>query len=246
MHADVLICSHPRSGGRWLRFMVAHYLAERHQPGVQVTPADVFAIVPDHVVESNRGYRAFRFHDRRGFPLLAVCHQPYTVDLHRNYPVIFLARNAYDVMVSAYFHLAREKRTYVGTFAEFVRHPRFGLDSWIEYMNRWTPELLRHRDAAFVSYGLLRSDPGAALRKVLQFVDEEPEPRLVTAAVENSQALRDSRAIRTGQEGNFWDHLQPEEIFFIQEKVQEGLTDLATRLLEGIGVEIDPFPRSEI
>lgn len=225
--------------------MVAHYLAARYQPEREVAPADVFAIVPDHAVESSRGYPAFRFQGRRGFPLLAVCHQPWTADLHRNFPVVFLARNAYDVMVSAYFHLTREKGVYVGSFREFVNHPRLGLGSWTEYMNSWAPVLLRHRDATFVSYGKLRGDPGAALEKVLRFIDEEPDPRLVADAVRNSQALRDSRAIRTGQEGNFWDHLQPEEIFLIQEVVQQKLSELGTSLLAGIGVELDPFPRSE-
>src|SRR3954465_2630186 len=98
MYADSLICSHPRSGGRWLRYLIAHYLAAHHRLGVEVSPQTVVSIVPDQPDEWRRGYPRFEFQERR-LPLVAVCHQPHTRELHRGYPVIFLARNAYDVMV---------------------------------------------------------------------------------------------------------------------------------------------------
>lgn len=245
MHADALICSHPRSGGRWLRFMVAHYLEARYRLAFEVTPATVFAVVPDHHPQSSRGYAAFKFGGRRRFPLVAVCHDPYTVELHRYFPTVFLARNAYDVVVSAYFHLAREKGQYAGSMRDFIGHPRLGLASWIGYMNSRSPKLLTHRDAGFISYGQLDRDPAVALREVLAFLDEEPDEQLVDAAVAKSQSLRDSRKIRTGQEGNFWDHVQPEEIFAIQEAIRSSLTDFSTHLLTWIGVELDPFPRTD-
>ena len=66
---------------------------------------------------------------------------------------------------------------------------------------------------------------------------------LVQAAVESAKAMRDARGIRTGQEGNFWDHLQPDEIFDIQEQVDRGLSKHSVHLLQSMGVEVDPFPR---
>ena len=66
---------------------------------------------------------------------------------------------------------------------------------------------------------------------------------LVDAAVQSGNDLRSGRGIRTGQEGNFWDHLQPDEIFDIQEGVSRDLSDFAIHLLQEMGVEIDPFPR---
>ena len=44
--------------------------------------------------------------------IVAVCHQTYSWEHHRGYPLVFLARNAYDVVVSAYFHLTSEKAEY--------------------------------------------------------------------------------------------------------------------------------------
>jgi len=244
MHADALICSHPRSGGRWLRFLVAHYLEARHRLAFDVAPDTVFAVVPDHNQEARRGYPAYRFAKRRGFPLLAVCHQPFTWELHRSSSVLFLARNAYDVVVSAYAHLTQEKGQYAGSMREFIENPRVGLASWIEYTNSWSPKLLTHRDASFVAYGQLQQDPGMALRKVLAFIDESPDPELIQLAVASGQSLRDSRRIRTGQEGNFWDHLQPEDIFLIQEKIESGLSEFSVALMDAIGVEVAPFPRT--
>lgn len=244
MFADVLLCSHPRSGGRWLRHLVAHYLVVRHALEIEVTPENVFAIVPDHDNESERGYRAFRYARRRGFPRLAVCHRPYTPEYHRSTPIFFLARNAYDVVVSAYHHLTYAKGERTGSMREFLHHPRYGVPSWIDYMNRWAPHLLTHTDASFLAYGRLSADPDGALRQLLEFIDEEPDPVIVSTAVSSSQALRDSRKIRTGQEGNFWDHLQPEEIFDIQEQLQRGLSQSSRDLLRVVGVELDPFPRT--
>ena len=244
MHADILLCSHPRSGGRWLRYLLAHYLAARHRLGVEVTPRTVFSVVPDHVQEGPRGYRAFGFAGSRGLPLAAVCHQPYAWELHRGFPLVFLARNAYDVVVSAYVYYTREKPEYTGSMRDFIRHPRLGLRGWMEYVNGWAPVLLTHRDAVRLSYRELDSDPGAALERVLRFLSQAPDPALVQAAVQSANQLRSARGIRTGQEGNFWDHLQPDEIFDIQDQVERGLSGHAVHLLQSMGVELDPFPRA--
>lgn len=243
MYADTLVCSHPRSGGRWLRYLIGHYLAAYHRLGITVTPETVFAVVPDHHEESTRGYPAFRFRAHRDLPLVSVCHQPYSWELHRGYPIVFLARNAYDVVVSAYFHLTQEKGEYVGSLREFVHHARQGLPAWIQYVNSWAPQLLNHRDSILLSYRELASDPGRALRRVLEFLNHTPDEELVRAAVESGNELRSAREIRTGQEGNFWDHLQPEEIFDIQEIVRRDLSPHGVYLLESMGVEVDPFPR---
>lgn len=244
MHADALLCSHPRSGGRWLRYLLAHALAAHHRLGVDVTPQSVFAIVPDHLEESARGYRAFRFQGARGLPLAAVCHQPYSWELHRGYPLVFLARNAYDVVVSAYVYYTQERPEYAGSMREFIQHPKLGLGTWIQYMNTWAPALLTHRDAELVAYGELTTDPGAALGRVLAFLNQAADPGLVQAAVRSADEMRSARGIRTGQEGNFWDHLQPDEIFDIQEKVDRELSPQAVHLLQSMGVEVDPFPRN--
>jgi hypothetical protein len=244
MDADTLLCSHPRSGGRWLRYLIAHYLAAHHRLDYAVTEQTAFALVPDHHGEPTRGYPAFQFPRRTDLPLVSVCHQPFAWELHRGYPIVFLARNAYDVTVSAYFHLTQAKGVYRGGMRDFLHHPKFGLPAWTQYMNSWAPELLTHRDALFLSYGELTATPARALTRVLEFLDHAPDPALVAAAVESADALRNARKIRTGQEGNFWDHLQPEEIFEIQQVVRTRLSEFGTHLLQAMGVEIDPFPRA--
>src|SRR5690606_14226050 len=106
------------------------------------------------------------------------------------------------------------------------------------------PRLVVHRDATFLPYAKLDGDTAAALELVLGFLDHSPEPHLVASAVASAGALRDTRQIRTGQEGNFWDHLQPEAIFDIQERARRELSEVAAHLLGSMGVEIDPFPRT--
>jgi hypothetical protein len=148
-------------------------------------------------------------------------------------------------VVSAYHHLTQEKGEFAGPVQDFIENERLGLGSWIAYMNGWAPQLLQHRDSVYIAYGEMDHDPARVLNRVLEFIGEEPDPELVINAVVRSQALRSTRKIRTGQEGNFWDHLQPEAIFEIQERIQTGLSDAAVHLLNGMGVELDPFPRSD-
>lgn len=243
MSAGALICSHPRSGGRWLRFLIAHYLAAFHRLGVEVTPDRLFSVVPDHRDDPVRGYPAFAHGDRCDVPLVAVCHQSYQWELHRGYPVIFLARNAYDVMVSGYHHLVHQKGEYAGSMRDFIAHARLGLPAWTSYINSWSPKLLTHRDALLLGYGELSTDSGGALRRVLRFLNHDPEEDLVIDAVAAAERWRGGNGIRTGQEGNFWDHLQPDEIFDIQEGVTRDLTEISVTVLQRMGVEIGPFPR---
>lgn len=242
MNPDVLICSHPRSGGRWLRFLLGHYLTDRYRLGPSLTAERLFSVVPDHEPNPVRGYPAFAHGDRRDLPLVAVCHQSFDWQTHRAQPIVFLARNPYDVVVSAFsYQSARSELP--GSMRDFIEQPRGGLSAWIEYMNGWARALLSHRDALFIAYGDLHRNPGDTLIRLLGFLDELIETPLVGSAVASAEALRSTRRIRTGQEGNFWDHLQPEEIFTIQEEVHRRLSAAARRLLERVGVEIDPFPR---
>ncbi len=221
---------------------MAHYFATRYELVTELSADDVFSIVPDHTDDPDRGYPAYAFRSRRDVPLVAVCHQPYRRRLHAAQPLVFLARNAYDVSVSAYYYAAaRQGRR--ERIREFLEQPRGALSAWITYMNEWAPHLLTHRDAAFVSYGRLQNDAGAALLTILDFLDVEPDPATIHASVAAAAALRQTRRILTGQEGTFWDHLQPEDIFLVQERVRLGLSAPARHLLESMGVELDPFPR---
>src|SRR5690606_228452 len=178
-----------------------------HGLEIDVTPRTAFSIVPDHHDEPTRGYPALRVPASRGIPIAAVCHHPFSRELHHGYPIAFLAPNPYDVLVSSYYHLAQEKGKYGGTMRDLIRHPVLGLPSWIRYMNAWAPKLMGHRDALLLSYRELDLDPERALGRVLEFLGEEPVAELTRAAAERGSDLRRARVIRTGQEGNFWDHL---------------------------------------
>ena len=97
---------------------------------------------------------------------------------------------------------------------------------------------------ATLSYQELASDSATALQRVLAFLNQSADPALVHATVQSANEMRSARGIRTGQEGNFWDHLQPDEIFDIQEQADRGLSNHAVHLLQSMGVEVDPFPRN--
>lgn len=225
-----------------MRFLIAHYFAARHDLIDELGAEEVFSIVPDHSDDPERGYPAYLHRSRREVPLVAVCHQPFRRRLHTAQPLVFLARNPYDVSVSAYYYAA-ERAEQPGRIHDFLDQPRGALAAWSAYMNGWAPPLLTHRDAMFVSYRQLNADPGAVLESILHFLDVDPDPRIMQASVAAADALRQTRRIRTGQEGTFWDHLQPEDIFLIQERVRQGLSEPARHLLNAIGVELDPFPR---
>lgn len=191
--ADAIVVSIPKSGRTWLRVAIQAYRANadperltlvtrkgRHPPVVFFT----------HERWAHRTTHSLRHWLFREYLLPDA--------LLREKPVVLLARDPRDVMVSLYFEMTRRSgrrlalamaleggralswpnRAFVrvarrgpfrGTMAEFLRHPLTGTRVIVEIMNGWLARFASLPRFRLVRYEDLRAAPLEAFRDLLGF-----------------------------------------------------------------------------
>jgi hypothetical protein len=252
--ADAFIASYPKAGRTWLRFILAGYLNDVFQLGLEMNFRNLFRIVPNDGWDAERGLRAYAFHDRSDVPLLVASHRPYRRLIFKRKSVIFMARDPRDLMVSAYYHRTRHVRRYEGEIGAFVRDPRQGLADYVRHLNGWAHNLGRHRCLA-VGYERLSAHTEEGVGEALRFIGLEPEPSALARAVAGAafgsmQALEietgipahsydrsdaNSLRVRRGQVGGYVDDLEPADIDFIDRFLDRRLSAAAKALLASAG-----------
>ncbi len=117
-------------------------------------------------------------------------------------PILLVARDPRDVMVSLFFHLKKRAGTFEGDLPALLRHPVFGVRRMVAIMNRWLEEwtpatrlhLLRYEDA--------RRDPARAFSAALRFL--LPTVALDAPALERAveiASFENMRRLEAGTEG---------------------------------------------
>ncbi len=197
--ADAFVVSIQKSGRTWVRVFLTAYFSEWGKGNFSeaARPAAASALPAlcythdlwEHKAKEHVGERL------RGKWLI-----PREETLNK--PILLVARDPRDVMVSLFFHLKKRAGTFEGDLPALLRHPVFGIQRVVAIMNRWLDEwsdtgrlyLLRYEDA--------RREPFAAFSAALRFLlptvalDEEALAR----AVEIS-SFDNMRRLEAGDEG---------------------------------------------
>ena len=191
--ADAFVVSIQKSGRTWVRVFLTAYFSEwgkgNFSPAARPAAASALPTLCyshdlwEHKAKEQFGERI------RGKWLIP---REETI----NKPILLVARDPRDVMVSLFFHLKKRAGTFEGDLPALLRHPVFGIKRVVAIMNRWQEEwsptsrlyLLRYEDA--------RREPekvfSAALRFLLPTValDEEALARAVEiSSFENMRRL---------------------------------------------------------
>jgi hypothetical protein len=249
--AQAFLASFPKSGRTWLRFILANYLNITHDLGLHLDLSNMFAVIPNHALDSRRGFDAWRTTGgQHGIPLVVASHEPYSRYHFWRRPVIFVVRDVRDVMVSAYFHYTRHKRKFEGQVSDFIRDPVYGLESYIRYFNGWA-EGLSHHSSFVISYEGLKANPRDITAKCLEFlgwaVDDEVLERAVAASTfdamralelatgipdhDYDRSDRDSLRVRRGKVGDYRTVLSADDVAWIQKLCATELRPAALSLL---------------
>ncbi len=173
--ADAFVVSIQKSGRTWVRVFMAAYLAELG--GGFPSPAG-----PRHVYTHDLWEHETKCHlgERlRGKWLIP------RADAARK-PILLVARDPRDVMVSLFFHLRKRARTYRGDLPSLLRHPIYGVRRVVAIMNRWAVEWNRPGQLHVLRYEDARADPAAAFAGALRFLlpAAGPDPDALHRAVE--------------------------------------------------------------
>jgi hypothetical protein len=253
-NTDVYLISYPKCGRTWLRLMIGRAISQHFQ---LAETEDVLFL------RSNRRYhpqvpRLMVIHDNR--PMLRAPEELETTKgRYRGKKVIFLARDPRDVIVSSYFEMKNRGRlfgdnpyeqrsaTFNGSLQEFIQQRQGGFETLLTYYNIWAQNRRLPQDFLLVRYEDMRANPGAELRRVLDFLGLQSIPQATIdeavsyASFENMRKMeaegrfqsgmlkpadqtdQESYKTRKGKTRGFVDHLSSGEIEDLNKRMKEYL-----------------------
>ena len=262
--ADVVIVSFGKSGRTWLRVLLSRFFQLR------------FGLRPSAFIGFDNLHRR-----HEGIPRIFFTHDNYLRDFTGNLDskrdfygkkVVLLVRQPADVAVSQFhqwkFRMRPHKMdlnrypshgTQVDVF-NFVMDEDAGLPKVIDFMNGWAKELPRLEQPLIVRYEDLRRDTAGELRRVLEFMGQQPtdddlKDCVAFASVENMRQLEEKRAfwlagsrmrpgdksnpdsfkVRRAKVGGYRDYFDDRQLVQIEELTEE-------RLLPGFGYRHSELP----
>ena len=195
--ADAFVVSIQKSGRTWVRVFLTAYFSERARDNPASTaPRLVYTHdLWEHATKERLGERL------RGKWLIPRA-------AARRQPILLVARDPRDVMVSLFFHLQKRSATFHGDLPALLRHPVFGVGRVVTIMNRWLDEWRGHPRLRLLRYEDARRDPPAAFADALRFLlpgvalDTDALGRAV--AIASFENMRRLEAGDAGAPGSEW------------------------------------------
>jgi len=179
---DVYIVSYPRSGNRWMRFLLACML----YPGDDDILNDLSTVFPDQY-DRRRHLCLWRYQR----PRIIKSHEPFT----SRYPaVIYLYRDGRDVCLSYWDWYCRfEGRTFdFQEFFDLFMKGRVSYGTWSDHVESW---LFRTHSIPLlpIKYEDMFANTGRQLRRVADFLKKDVSDDRIQQAVDRSVKDRQSK-----------------------------------------------------
>ena len=201
--AAAYICSFPKSGRTWLRFMLSHILVSHYGLPVQLDFHTFFTVIPNDEGHPEREWPAYRFGNQ--IPCVAASHGAYDQEIHGGRPVVFLLRDPRDVLVSFWLHQSRQFKRFSGDLSSFIRHEKYGIHFLLGYLESWADATLARRTLV-TTYEDLHADALTALRAVCVFLEiPASEQEISAAAASGSFDRMQALELRGGIAGHRYD-----------------------------------------
>ncbi len=178
--SDVILASYPKSGNTWMRFLFCNVVSLLEWDGRTVDHGTVDATMPELGVDN-----LLVHHKYNCIPRMVKTHRRYIPLFARNKSV-YIHRDPRDTLVS-YFHFVTDRPSplFAGELSEFVRHPRFGINSLLAHRASWID-----RATATVSYEGLKKDGVDRFKEVLARIELDLPDEIVNEAFERSRFER--------------------------------------------------------
>lgn len=202
--ADAFVVSIQKSGRTWVRVFLTAYFSEwqkgNFSPASRPAAAAAMPVLCythdlwEHKAKERLGERL------RGKWLIPK------EDAEQK-PILLVARDPRDVMVSLFFHLKKRAGTFQGDLPELLRHPVFGVNRVVTIMNRWLDEWNDHTRLHLLRYEDARRQPQETFAEAIRFLlptvalDQEALERAVEiSSFENMRRLEVGRQDAKGTE----------------------------------------------
>ena len=165
--ADAFVVSIQKSGRTWVRVFLTAYFSEwgkeNFAPAARpAAAAAVPALVYTHDLWEHKAkeHLGERLRGKWLIPREDVL----------NKPILLVARDPRDVMVSLFFHLKKRAGTFQGDLPALLRHPVFGVRRVVAIMNRWLGEWSGRGSFHLLRYEDARRDPFTTFAAALRFL----------------------------------------------------------------------------
>ncbi|MEW5769959.1 MAG: sulfotransferase domain-containing protein [Pseudomonadota bacterium] len=251
----VYLCSFPKSGRTWLRYLLAHYLNLRFQLGLSIDFRTFFQLIPHDILDEEKGVGVYDYYDDTRFPLVLASHDAFSEDKFGLKKIVFLLRSPLDTVVSRYFQHARvftDDRSWKGSIKEFIRSEK-GIAAYCTHLNSWADFLAGNRSVHILSYEAMHRDIVGSVRGVLEFMGIPIEEGNLAQAISLSsfEAMQEvetrtripgfnfsfsaddpeSTRVRKGKVGGYSAYLDEDDIAYVQAFCEEKLTPQSKELL---------------
>ena len=189
--ADAFVVSMQKSGRTWVRVFLTAYLSEwsKADPGPRAVPRLAYSHdLWEHATKEPRGERL------RGKWLI-----PRREALRK--PILLVARDPRDVMVSLFFHLQKRSESFRGDLSVLLRHPVLGVENVVSIMNRWLAEWSGHTRLHLLRYEDARRDPHATFADAVRFLmPGSPVDDAILARAIDISSFENMRRLERGDE----------------------------------------------
>jgi hypothetical protein len=88
--------------------------------------------------------------------------------------------------MNSYFNFAKKLGSFNGTFEEFVKHPRYGIKSWLKHVSSWLDKGVTLQRIHLIKYEDLIKQPYVEINKVYQNLGLSINENLLKKAIERS------------------------------------------------------------
>ncbi len=251
---NYVFVSHGKSGRTWVRVMISRYLKLAHDG------------IPEGIILGFDNFHKLN----RAVPKIFFTHDNY-LRRHLGHPdslqdfydrkTVLLVRKPQDVAVSQYFQWKHRMKPYkkkLNNYPEHgaelsvydvVMHEGQGLPRIVRGLNQWMAEKDNFKNLHIVRYEDLRTHPEQEVAKLMAFLGETVDPKIVKdavdfASVENLRKMEsenyfwrsgsrlkapdsknpDSYKVRKAKVGGYRDYFTDEEVARIDGYVEENLS----------------------
>lgn len=260
----VYLCSFPKSGRTWVRFILANYFNLYYQLELNIDFVSMFQVIPNNSLHPSKGINNYLLNKNSKIPLILADHKLCQTQ-HRNHPVIFILRSPYDVIVSYYFHLKFQASFQIGSISQFLQHKEHGITHLISYINHWSNQLSQ-LDYLIVSYEKLHININMEIKKILEFSNVGFSSTILDISIKQSEFKKmkniekktrfpydnplentesdNSFRIREGKVNNAQKHLSATDIEFIYSELETQLSTQSFELYQSNGIDLTCFKKA--
>jgi hypothetical protein len=245
---DVYLISYPNSGRTWFRLLIGKALCERYGLDEDLI-LDTKLLSESAAILKTTFTHDCSLVDNDSYKYYSSKEMFFNKSRYSGKNIILLIRDPRDVMVSYFFQQTKRDNNYQGNISEFIRSDKFGIVKLLRFNSLVIDNQKYFKKFLILSYEQAYTDTVESLRKTLEFMDvQDLSTNVLESAVrfsefQNMKKLEksnyfsgyrgsqqmmprkvednDSFKTRKGKIGGYVDHLNSDDIEYINTKVLE-------------------------